>query len=79
VAEQVDVCAVVIEAGEQLTLTEVMLDAAATLTVAEPDLVASSVLVAVMVAAPAPAGVKIPALLTVPMLDGLMDQVTPLL
>ena len=46
------------------------------MTVAEPDLVVSCVEVAVIVAVPAPLGVKTPALLTLPMLDGLTDQVT---
>jgi hypothetical protein len=41
-----------------------------------PDFVASWVEVAVIVAVPATAGVKTPALLTVPMVDGLTDQVT---
>jgi hypothetical protein len=41
-----------------------------------PDFVASCVEVAVMVAAPAAVGVKTPALLTVPIFDGLTDQVT---
>ena len=47
-----------------------------TVTVVEPDLVESSVEVAVTVAVPAPAGVKTPVLLTVPALVGLTDQVT---
>ena len=50
-----------------------------TVTVAEPDLVASCVEMAVTVAVPVVAGVKTPALLTVPMLDGLTDQLTELL
>ena len=45
-------------------------------TVAEPDFVVSCVDVAVIVAVPAPAGVKTPELLTAPMLVGLTDQVT---
>jgi hypothetical protein len=47
-----------------------------TVTVALPDLVESCVEVAVMVAVPAPAGVKTPALLIVPILVGLTDHVT---
>jgi hypothetical protein len=50
--------------------------AAVTETVALPDLVESCVEVAVMVAVPVAAGVKTPALLTVPMLAGLTDHVT---
>jgi hypothetical protein len=45
----------------------------------EPDLVASCVDAAVMVAVPVVFGVKIPVLLTEPMLDGLRDQATALL
>jgi hypothetical protein len=44
--------------------------------VAVPDLVESWVEVAVIVAVPAPVGVNTPELLTLPMLDGLTDQVT---
>ena len=47
-----------------------------TATVALPDWLESSVEVAVIVAVPAPAGVKTPALLTDPMLTGLTDHVT---
>jgi hypothetical protein len=65
------------DAGEQATATEVIVEVAVTVTVAEPDLVVSWVEVAVMVAAaPAPLGVKTPALLTVPVLVGLTDHVT---
>ena len=53
--------------------------ARATVTVAEPDLVVSCVEVAVIVAAPAAAGVKMPALLTVPIVEGLTDHVTDVL
>jgi hypothetical protein len=49
---------------------------AVTVTKAVPDLVESCVDVALMVAIPVPAGVKMPALLTVPMLVGLTDHVT---
>lgn len=50
-----------------------------TVTVVELDMVASCVDMAVMVAVPVVVGVKTPVLLTVPMLDGLRDQVTALL
>ena len=50
-----------------------------TVTVAEPDLLESCVEVAVMVAVPVVEGVKTPEVLTVPMLVGLRDHVTPLL
>jgi uncharacterized membrane protein len=76
VAAQVDVCVVRMDAGEQPTETEVIVDGAATVTVAMPDLVESCFDVAVMVAVPVPAGVRTPALLTVPMLVGLTDHVT---
>ena len=65
-----------IDAGEQSTVIEVIVDGVVTATVALPDLVESCVDVAVMVAVPVPAGVKTPALLTVPMLVGLTDHVT---
>jgi hypothetical protein len=54
----------------------VMVAATVTVTVAGPDLVGSSVEVAVIVAVPAPAGVKTPAALMAPMDVGLTDQVT---
>jgi hypothetical protein len=78
VAVQMDVCVVRMEAGEQLTETEVTVDGAVTVTVALPDLVESCVDVAVMVAVPVPEAeaVNTPALLTVPMLVGLTDHVT---
>ena len=76
VAEQSDVCVIKIEAGEQSTEIEVIVAGAVTVTVALPDLVESCVDVAVMVAAPVPAGVRTPELLTVPMLVGLTDHVT---
>jgi hypothetical protein len=79
VAVHLLVCAGVMDAGEQVTATEVMVGPA-TLTVAEPDLVASSVDVAVMVGFAAlfseGVGVKTPALLTVPELAGLTVQAT---
>ena len=43
---------------------------------ADPDFVVSCVDVAVMVAVPVPAGLRTPALLTVPILVGLTDHVT---
>jgi hypothetical protein len=64
------------DAGKQATVTDAIVEAAVTVTVTEPDLVESCVEVAVMVAVPAAAGVNTPALLTVPMLEGLTDQVT---
>jgi hypothetical protein len=67
------------ETGEQLTDTEVIVDGTVTATAADPDLVVSCVEVAVIVALPAPAGVKTPELLTVPMLVGLTDHVTDVL
>ena len=60
----------------QETLTEVMVGGTTTVTGAEPDLVGSWVDVAIIVAVPAPAGVKTPALLTAPIPEGLMDHVT---
>jgi len=76
VAEQVDVCVARMDAGEQPTVIEVIEGDVATVTVEIPDLVESCSDVAVMVAVPAPAGVKTPALLTVPMLVGLTDHMT---
>jgi hypothetical protein len=67
------------EAGEHATVTDVIVEGAATVTVADPDLVESSVEVAVMVAVPTDVGVKRPELLTLPMLDGLTDQLMALL
>jgi hypothetical protein len=64
------------EAGEQATATEVIVEGTAivTVTVAEPDLVGSSVDVAVMVAAPVAEGVNTPAEVVVP---SVANQVTP--
>jgi len=76
VAEHVLVWAVVMEDGEHKTLTDVIEMGTVTVTVAEPDLVESCVDVAVIVAVPAPAGVKTPELLTAPILVGLTDHVT---
>lgn len=67
------------EAGEHATVTDVIVEGAAIVTVADPDLVESSVEVAVIVAVPADVGVKTPELLTLPMLDGFTDQLTELL
>jgi hypothetical protein len=64
------------DAGEQPTEIEVIVEGVVTVTAALPDLVESCVDVAVIVAVPVPAGVKTPALLTVPMLAGLTDHVT---
>jgi hypothetical protein len=64
------------DAGEQPTEIEVIVEGVVTVTVALPDLVESCVDVAVIVAVPVPAGVKTPALLTVPKLVGLIDHVT---
>jgi len=75
----VSACAVVMLEEDRETVTAGVDLAWVTVTVAEPDFVVSCVDVAVMVAVPAPAGVKTPALLTVPMLAGLTDQVTELL
>lgn len=62
--------------GTHETVTEVILGWTVTLTVPLPDLEVSCADVAVMVAVPAPVGVKTPAALTVPMLVGLTDHVT---
>lgn len=64
------------EAGEQATVTEVIVEGTATVTVtvAEPDLVGSSVDVAVMVAVPVAEGVNTPAVVVVP---SVANQVTP--
>ena len=64
------------DAGAQSTVIEVIVAGVVTATVALPDLVESCVDVAVMVAVPVPAGLRTPALLTVPMLVGLTDHVT---
>ena len=69
-------CVVRIEVGEQTTETEVIVGGTVTVTVELPDFVASCVDLAVIVAAPAPIGVKTPPPLMAPMLDGLTDQVT---
>ena len=76
VAVQVLVCAVVMDVGLHSTVTEEIVTGMVTVTVVEPNFVESCVEEAVMVAVPAPAGVKTPELLTAPMLAGLTDQVT---
>lgn len=73
-AEQELVWAVVMDVGEQETLTEVMVAAVdVTDTLAEPDLLVSCVEVAVMVAVPEVLGVKTPEELIAPFVA---DQVT---
>lgn len=62
------------DVGEQATETEVIVGATVTATVAEPDLVESSVDVAVMVALPAAEGVKTPVDVITP---SVADQETP--
>ena len=62
------------DAGEQATEIEVIVTGTVTVTVANPDLVESSVDVAVMVAVPAAEGVNTPAEVVVP---SVADQVTP--
>jgi hypothetical protein len=62
--------------GERVVMVGTGLLGAATATDAVPDLVESCEDVAVMVAVPALAGAKTPAVLTAPMLVGLTDQVT---
>ena len=59
-----------------MTATEVIVAGGVTVTDAEPDLLVSSVEVALMVAVPAPLGVKTPELLAEPMLVGLTAHVT---
>ena len=67
VAEQVAVWSVVIVVGKTVTLTEVMVTGTAvTVTLAKPDLVVSSVDVAVIFADPMAEGVNTPAELIVP-------------
>jgi hypothetical protein len=79
VGVQEEVWVVRIEPGEQDTATVVMAGDTVTVTVAEPDLVGSWVEVAVRVAVPEEAGVKTPELLTLPIPEGLTDQLTALL
>lgn len=76
VEAQVEVCVVKMAVGEQVTKTEVIVGAALTVISAVPDWVLSWTDVAITVAVPVVAGVKTPALLTVPTPDGLTDQLT---
>jgi len=74
-----EVCVVRMDEGEQVTLTVVTVMGIATVTVSLPDFVLPALSgseVAVITAVPGDAGVKTPALLTLPMLDGLTDHVT---
>jgi hypothetical protein len=73
---QADVCVVGMVVGEQPTDTDEIGEGATTDTVADPDLVASCVEVAVIVAVPTTAGVKTPALLTEPTLVGVTVHAT---
>ena len=73
---QAEVCDVRIDTGKQVAATEEIAGGTVTVTVVEPDFVESCVEVAVMVAVPAAVGVKMPALLTVPMVAGLTDHET---
>jgi hypothetical protein len=73
---QAEVCDVEMEAGEQVSATEVIVGGTVTVTLAEPDLVESCVEVAWTVAMPAASGVKTPVLLTAPMFAGLTDHAT---
>ena len=63
-----------IDAGEQTTLTEVIVDGAVTVTLVVPNLVVSSVDVAVTVTVPVAEGVNTPAEVIVPTV---VDHVTP--
>jgi len=66
-----------IDDGEHVTETPVTVDGAElTVTVADPNLEVSCDAVAVIVAVPVELGVNTPPLLTVPMVEGLTDQVT---
>jgi hypothetical protein len=79
VAAQLDVCVVRIELGTHNTVTPVIAGADVTTTAAEPVFVASCVDVAVIVPVPAvELGVKTPAAVIVPAVDGLTDHVTVL-
>jgi hypothetical protein len=62
-----------------LTATAVIVGETFTVTTELPDFVESCVELAVIVAVPAPAGVKTPALLTTPIPEGLTDHVTDVL
>jgi hypothetical protein len=74
VGMHVDVCVVRMAIGEQTAETDVIVGGTATATAAEPNLVLSSVDVAVIVAVPATEGVNTPAEVITPP-DA--DQVTP--
>lgn len=63
-----------IDAGEQTTFTEVIVDVAVTVTLVVPNLVVSSVDVAVMVTVPVAEGVNTPAEVIAPTV---VDHVTP--
>ena len=63
----------------QDTLTELIEPAGVTAIVVEPDFVVSCWEVAVIVAVPVAAAVKVPLLFMLPMLAGLTDHVTALL
>lgn len=69
----VDVCCVRIDDGEQVTVIEMIVDEAVMVTCADPDFVASSEELAVMVAVPAADGVNTPADVIEP---SVADQVT---
>jgi hypothetical protein len=62
------------DAGEQATVTELIVTGTVIVIVADPDLVESSVDVAVMVAVPAAEGVNTPTEVIVP---SVANQVTP--
>lgn len=76
---QLVVWLVKIEGGLQVTETDVIVIGTADITVALPDFVGSWVDVAVTVAVPAAFGVNTPVALTLPRVEGVTDQVTPLL
>jgi hypothetical protein len=65
--------------GEQATPIEMIVGTTLTATLKLPDFETSCVDVAVIVAVPAETGVKTPEPLTLPILDGLTDQLTALL
>lgn len=64
------------EAGEQITVTEVIVGGTFTVTVALPDFVESCVDVAVIIALPVPVGVKRPRLLFRPLLSNSLRNCT---
>lgn len=73
-AVHIEVCAVVIDVGDALTLTEVIVTGTDTTTVALPDLLGSSCEVAVTVAVPTPVDVSTPEDVIVP---SVVAQFTP--